>query len=106
MGQLLPGARRQPTPTAVATRIDRRYRRTIVLRAIEMNLELLPSYENVAILGRYVGPGLQVVRIVMIGRHGFLGRNLERRSYDDEESNAQQNPTMIDAACLHVLTFC
>jgi hypothetical protein len=28
------------------------------------------------------------------------------RRHEDEESNAQQKPMMIDAACFHVLKLC
>lgn len=67
-----------------------------------MDSELLSSDGNVAILGDDVGPRLGVVRIVVIG---ILGGCSVRGGYDHEESQAQQNPMMKEAACFHVLIF-
>ena len=60
--------------------------------------------ESLAILGRNVRPSLCVVRIVVIRRHRFLSCHTMRRRYGDEKSQAQQNPTMNEATCFHVLT--
>jgi hypothetical protein len=38
----------------------------------------------------------------VIWRHRLLRRHPH---YDDEESHAQQKPTMNEAACFHVLNF-
>lgn len=100
MGQLLPRAWRKPAPTAISTRIDRGYRGLVALRAIKVNSELLSSHDNVAIFSNNVGPGLDVVRIVVV--LWILGRDT---SHDHEESQAQQKPTMNEAACFHVLNF-
>jgi hypothetical protein len=89
---------RQSAPAAVSTRIDRRLRGLITSRAIKVNSELLPSDRDVAIFRDDVRPRFYIVRIVMIRR---LLRDDTR--YDDEESNAQKNPTMNDAACFHCL---
>jgi hypothetical protein len=65
-----------------------------------MNSELLSSHRDVAIFSHHIGPRLRVVRIVVICR--LLRRDTD---HDDEESNAQQNPTMNEAACFHVLNL-
>lgn len=67
-----------------------------------MNCELLTSNSNVAIVSDYVRPRLGVVRIVVIG---ILSGYTLRGCYDHEESQAQQNPMMNEAACFHVLIF-
>ena len=67
-----------------------------------MNPELLSSDGNVAIFSNDVRPRLRIVRIVVIWRHSLLRRHPD---YDDEESQAQQKPTMNEAACFHVLNF-
>src|SRR6185369_4003346 len=100
VGQLLAGARREPAPATVATRINCGYRRFVTLRPVKVNCELLPSDGDVAVFSNDVRPRLRVVRIVVIWRHRLLRRDPD---HDDEESNAQQNPTMNEAACFHVL---
>ena len=100
MGELFGRTRRQSSPATIATRINRRCRRLIALRAIKVNSELLPSDDDVAIFSRHVRPCFGVVRIVVIR---ILSKGTRRRYYDDDESNAQQNPTMNEAACFHVL---
>jgi hypothetical protein len=58
-----------------------------------------------AFLGNHVGPRLCIIGVVVIRRHGFLSpSNTDRRHHHDEESKAQQMPTMNEAACFHVLT--
>jgi len=103
VGQLLCRTWREPAPAAVATRIDCRCSRGVCPRAIEVHCELLASDRDVAIFVDHVGPRLGVVRIVMIGRHRLLSLCSYRQA--DEESNAQQSPTMNEAACFHVLIF-
>jgi len=98
--ELLSRAWREPAPTAVSTRINHRYRAFIPNRTIKMNVELLPSDGDIAIFSHDVRPRLSVVRIVMICR--LLCGDAD---HDDEESHAQQNPTMNEAACFHVLIF-
>src|SRR5215510_3871718 len=100
MGQLLRRAWREPAPATIATRIDCRYRRLVTLRAIKVNSEFLASDDNIAFFSNNVGPRLGIVGIVMI--LWLLGRDT---NHDHEESQAQQKPTMNDAACLHVLIF-
>src|SRR6476469_430329 len=69
-----------------------------------MYVELLSADGDDAIFGDHVGPRLCIIRIVVVRRHGFLSLNTDRRRHYDEESKAQQKPTMNEAACCHVLT--
>ena len=100
MRELLSRTWREPAPTAVSTRINRRYRAFIPERPVKVNSELLASDSDVAIFSHNIRPRLDVVRIVMICR--LLCGDAD---HDDEESHAQQNPTMNEAACFHVLIF-
>ena len=70
-----------------------------------MHFELLLSNTHVAIFSDNVGPRLHVVRVVVIRRrHSLLRADANRTRQDDnEDSNAQQNPTMNEAAYFHVL---
>ena len=65
-----------------------------------MNSELLPSHDNLAIFSNNVRPRLCVVGIVVV-----LGILRCDTSHDHEDSQAQQKPTMNEAACFHVLNF-
>lgn len=65
-----------------------------------MNSELLSSDADVAIFRNYVRPRFYIVRVIVIRR--LLCYDTR---YDDEESKAQKNPTMNEAACFHVLIF-
>src|SRR5690349_5370952 len=99
MGELLRRAWREPAPPSIATGIDCKRRRTIRLRSIEVNVELLSPDGDRAILGDHVGPRLRIIRVVVIRRHGFLSpNNTNRRDHHGEESKAQQKPTMNEAA--------
>lgn len=102
MGQLLCRAWREPAPTTIATRVNCEFPCQVNLWTIKVNSELLSSDGNIAILRDDVGPRLCVVRIVVIG---ILSGYAMRGRYDHEESQAQQNPTMKEAACFHVLIF-
>src|ERR1043165_1147101 len=99
MCELFGRAWRQSSPAAITTRINRRCRRLVTLRTIKVNSELLPSDDDVAIFNAHVRPCFGVVRIVVIR---ILRKYTRRGRYDDDESNAQQNPTMNEAACFHV----
>lgn len=65
-----------------------------------MNSELLPSHDNVAIFSSNVRPRLCIVGIVVV--LWILSRDT---SHDHEDNQAQQKPTMNEAACFHVLNF-
>ena len=102
MGQLFCRAWRESAPTTIATSVNRRFCGRVTLWAIKVNRELLSSHGDVAIFSDYVGPRFYVVRIVVIG---ILSGYTVRGCYDHEESQAQQNPMMNEAACFHVLIF-
>ena len=91
---------REPAPATIATCVNRGVRGRLALWTIEVNSELLSSNRNVAILSNNVGPRFYVVRIVVIR---VLSGYTVRGGYDHEESQAQQNPMMKEAACFHVL---
>lgn len=100
MGQLLRRAWREPAPATIATRIDRGCRRLVTFRPVKVNSQRLSSDDDVAIFSNNVRPRLCIVRIVVI--LGLLRRDTD---HDDDESQAQQKPTMNEAACFHVLNF-
>ena len=100
VGQLFRRAWRESAPAAIATRIDRRYRRLVIFRAVKVNYEPLPSDDNVAIFSNNVRPRLCIVGIIVI--LWLLSRD---PNHDDEENKAQQKPTMNEAACFHVLSL-